>query len=127
MTNEKSFTVSIEGNVTGEKWPGTFKVKVMFSHRDYLARDRIKRDLLGAEPGIPSPDALRTAEVFAELGIRIIDAPKWWTESNNGVDLFDANVIVEIYEKALAAEKEYLKEKAAAAEEARKALSKPTE
>ncbi len=118
---ESSFTVTITGDVTNEKWSGAFKVKTRFSHRDALIKDQLYRDFIGKQPGEPSALARDLATIFSELGIRVVDAPSWWL--SNGIDLEDTNVILEVYTKAMEAEKaakEELKDKAEKSAEALK-------
>lgn len=117
--NEASFTISVIGEVTGEKWLGIFKVKVRLSHRDYIAKDKIRREFLGPHPEGASERAVTSAEILSQLAVRIIEAPAWWAASNNGLDLNDDAVILEIYNAAIKAETdtaEALKKKAAEAE-----------
>ncbi len=112
MTNEKSFTVSVEGDVTGEKWYGSFKAKTLLTHRDNLRIDQLRRDLLGGLSDGPAPGrtAIETSIAMAEMGVRITDAPEWWRASNNGLDLADNNVVQAVYNECMKAEKENLDE-----------------
>ncbi len=126
---ESSFTISVSGDASGELYRGLFKVKTLMSHRDHLDRDRLRREYLG--PGATqdnvSPRALSTAEAFSQLQVRILEAPSWWTTSNNGLSLADDNVVGEIYEAALKAEADRVAEVQKKAEEAKLGLAASAE
>lgn len=124
---ESSFTVSVTGDESGEKWNGVFKVKTRLSHRDALVRDQLLRDFIGKQPGEPSQLARDLATIFSELGARVLDAPSWWTSAGNGLDLEDTNVILEVYSKAIEAEKAAKEELKGKAEESKASLKKSKE
>jgi len=122
---ESSFTISVVGETTGEKWSGAFKVKTRFSHRDALIRDQLYRDFIGKQPGEPSKYVSQLATIFSELGVRIVgEPPSWWVSSNGGLDLEDLDVVVDIYSKAMEAEKAAKEELKGKAEKATEKLKK---
>jgi hypothetical protein len=105
---QDEFTVNLTGETTGEKLEGRFKVRTRLTFRDQLRRDEVRRTILGVAPDAALPDAFMKAIKLAELAVRIIlpdGAPSWWKNSDSGLDLSDENVVTEIYEKALEAEK----------------------
>lgn len=111
MNNDPaSFDIKMFGDITGEQWVGLFKAKKRLSYRDQLRRDQVRRDLLGNHPEAASALALSQAEIFSELSVRLIQAPSWWTEKGNGIDLEDDNVVIEVYQQAMKAESDALKE-----------------
>lgn len=93
------FTLSVVGDSSKVTWAGEFSVKTKLSWRDQLQMDKARRELLGADAQAASPDAVAQAVILAELGVRIVKSPSWWTESNRGLDLVDDNVLTEIYQK----------------------------
>lgn len=118
-----NFSISLIGNVTGEKWVGEFTTKLRLSHRDQLARDRISRELLGdTRPDFASPRAINQANIFSDLRVRLTQAPAWWKESAEGLDLEDDNVVAEVYNKALKFENDELLKLKENAEKAEKEL-----
>jgi len=128
--NEEQFTVKVTGSVTGEQWYGVFKAKKRLSHRDRLNRDKLRRDLLGGDGKGAEVDAVSISEAIAEITIRLTESPKWWSESANGLDLADSNVISEVYQKVLKVEQEafdLIKKKAEEAEKALKETVKEAE
>jgi hypothetical protein len=121
---ETSFTVNIKGEFTEEQWAGSFKIKTKLSHRDNLKQDQIRRELIGNKPDGAYSDVQGTATIFAFLQTYIIDAPKWWRENGEGLDLLDSNVAIEVWNAAIKRLKELQDEKTKAAEEAKAALAK---
>ncbi|CAB4127009.1 hypothetical protein UFOVP75_53 [uncultured Caudovirales phage] len=110
METSKSFSISVIGERTQEKWFGEFTAKTLISHRDELRRDAIRRELLGGtNPQFADVRQKNQAELFAEMSIRITKAPSWWMESNGGMDMYDDNVIAEVYAECLKAEQVALK------------------
>lgn len=122
----KTEYVTVTGDKTYEQYVGDFKFKTMLSHRDHLSEDRVRREYLTGPAGAEaSLEAENTARVFAQLAVRIVDAPMWWRESSNGIDLPDNNVVAEVYKLALKAEADQLEALAKKAEEAKAKLAKP--
>lgn len=120
--NERSFPISVTGANTGEQYRGTFKVKIRLSHRDTLKMNGFRRDLLGGNADGNSMDAVATAQVFSKVWTHIVDAPSWWKDSGNGLDLQDEEPVMELLKCIQEFEKEAgdaLKKKG---EEARKEL-----
>jgi hypothetical protein len=108
---ENEFTVRDVGETTGTSYAGKFKVKTRLSHRDRLNIDNLRRQLLGPVPegNMPSERAINTAEIFSQLGFRIIEAPSWWTSADNGLGLDDDNIVGKVYNAALKAESDEIK------------------
>lgn len=122
--NEASFTISVIGETTGEKWTGTFKCKIRLSLRDSITKDVIRRQLLGSNPQDADVLAADLANAAGELAVRITDSPPWWQGSNNGLDLEDTAVIVEVFNNATRLEREARESLQKKAEDAQKDLKK---
>jgi len=119
-----TITIDVVGDTTGDKFPGVFKVKTRLSFRDALERDKIRRSLLGDNPEGASIRAANIADIFSELSVRIIDAPSWWVNADNGLALEDDNVIREIAEQTAKAAAEALDAIAKKGDVAKKELAK---
>ncbi len=107
FTDEKqSFTINTTGEITGQQFPGKFTVRMKLAHRDNLRRDQFRRDLLG--PGAPdaSVEANRIATVFSKIWIHLTEAPTWWKEASNGLDLVDEAPVSAVYDGILKLERE---------------------
>lgn len=107
---EESFHVNVVGELSGESYMGKFTVRTRMSFKDALTRDSVRRNLLGASPETASVRANSVADVFSELAVRVVEAPSWWTNSDNGIELVDDNVVAEIYKAAMDAGKAANKE-----------------
>ena len=116
-------TVEVVGEVTGEKYWGVFGFKNRLSHADELRKDRLRKEFLGPNPQDSSPRAQDQAEIFSQLAVRIVKAPTWWVESQNGMLLSDDSVIAKIFEEAVQVEKKAFEEMQKKAKEAKEALS----
>jgi len=125
FSNEpQTFTVNVTGETTGEQYPGKFKVKPMLTHRDSLRRDQYRRDLIGTQGGDAGPRAANIAEIFSKIWSHLLDAPKWWTEAGNGLDLVDEAPAVAVYEAVVKAEKDAYGQLQKEADGAREELKK---
>jgi len=95
--NNVTFAVDVKGNVTGELYVGKFTFKKRLSFREQLACDNRRRELLGPALGEPTIGATSSSIVFSQLFIRLVDAPSWWTNHDNGLELLDDNVVAAVY------------------------------
>ncbi len=100
-TSPVSFMVDVEGDVTGHRYDGTFKIKPILTHAEQLMRDIIMRDLLGPNPKDGSIRAVSQAGIIAEIRVRCVETPSWWKDARDGLSLYDENVIATIYDKCL--------------------------
>jgi hypothetical protein len=94
-----TFVFDVIGDSTAEKFSGNFEGKVRLSHRDQLNKDQLRRQIIGTNPEFATKDSHMRAEILGHLSVSLVDGPKWWKESGGGLDLFDDNVLFDIYEK----------------------------
>lgn len=120
--NTAQFSISEDGETSGTRWVGKFRAKKKLSLRDQLNRDKVKRELLGTMGGIPDPRPESIAIIVAELSVRLVEAPDWWRELGNGLDMEDGNVVTKIWDEALKVQEDYDAERRKRAEEARGVL-----
>lgn len=119
------FTIRVTGEVSGEEFPGSFECLPILTHGQQMMEDRLRRQHLGEDPGNQaSPRAQNAAGIFAALQVRITKAPAWFTESRQGLDLFDDNVIATIYGEIQKKTDEYFKALKERSEAAKKELAK---
>lgn len=121
-TNDAPFSINIAGDVETDRYIGDFRTKVRLSHRDHLERDRIRRELLGADPVNASPRAASIAEIVSQLAVRITKAPPWWVDSDNGLSLSEDSVLAAVYDAAIKVERDAFEEIKKKAEQAKKEL-----
>jgi hypothetical protein len=127
VANEGYFDLNLVGDVTGEKWLGKFKCKLRLSHRDTLAKDNLRRQLLGGSPELATERASSLAFIASELSVRLVDAPAWWKAADNGLDLADDNVMAEVYSNCVRLERELFDKTHKKAEDASDELKKKLE
>lgn len=127
MKNTVKFTVDVKGEISGRQFQGVFETKVKLSHREALKEDEVRRTILGTNPGDASEFARQLAGALAYLAVRIIDAPTWWRQSNNGLDLEDSNVLVAVNNACIGAVGDEIEAHLKAAESAAVELKKSTE
>jgi len=102
-TNQAKVTVDITGSETGEKYAGVFVFRELPTFRERMAASKIRNDITGPNASMNSAEWAR-AEISAQLQVRVIKAPKWWEQSDGGLDLVDENVVVEIFNAAMKTE-----------------------
>lgn len=115
METTVEFKINEVGDDTGNPYTGTFKVKTLLDRKDRFLADERRRAIIGSN----AADALITLQeeafILGQLSVRVVDGPRWWKDSNNGLLLEDGNVIVKLYEIALQKElerKEKIREEA---------------
>lgn len=121
--NVAAFELRLEGETTGNLWYGPFKAKQRLSLRDQLNRDKIRRELLGAQGGTPDDRALSIAIIVSELAVRITDSPDWWKQTSNGLDMDDGNVVSKVYDEVMKIEADAVAERKKSASKAKEELA----
>jgi hypothetical protein len=117
------FSVSVDGETTGENFKGVFKAIPRLSHRDQLRRDQLRRDLLGGKAEGASDDALNVSLVFSKIWVHIVEAPSWWKDSGNGVNLLDEAPVAAVYDNVTRIEREAIEAVLKKSEAAKEALA----
>lgn len=117
----KSVTVNIVGDVTKTNYVGEFLFKTMLSHSDQFVVARKRKQLVGDNKEEDLPLVLREkALIISQLSARIVQAPEWW--GNDGSELLDTNVILDIFEKAVECENDEIAKLQGSAEKAKVSL-----
>lgn len=106
MDTNAQFSINLTGSESGTPYFGPFTVKTLLSRRERFIADEARRVTLGLNATTALDELQKEAYILGQLSVRIVTAPDWWTKSNNGHDLPDGNVIAEIYNQAIAKEKE---------------------
>jgi hypothetical protein len=76
---------------------GQFDIETVVDRRAEFMADERRRNIVGANPqGVPAA-LLGEAYMLGQLFMRIVKAPKWWTDSDGGLLLKDENIIGELY------------------------------
>jgi hypothetical protein len=98
MKTTALFSVSIVGQRTGKPYNGKFTVKTVLSRRENFLADERRRLILGSNSAGAPPSLQGEAFMLGQLFVRLVEAPDWWKNADNGLDLEDENVIGEIYQ-----------------------------
>jgi hypothetical protein len=122
--NTFTFTITEVGDSTGEKFNWAFTAKRRLSIRDMITKDAQRRFIIGDRPETAAPDTVMRAEMLAYLSVSITESPKAWRDSQNGLDLFDDNVLIKMYETIQEAQNKAIQEAQKEAEEAKAGLRK---
>lgn len=102
---EKTFTIDVKGSDTGQQFSGTFTYKRpnlrAKSNAAKLAA-RLNEDLKNLDE-----DTKFIHDVLANLRFSLIETPEWWQKSDFGLNLYDTNVIFDIYKACVDFENEW--------------------
>jgi hypothetical protein len=124
MINQVVFGIDVKGESTDRRYEGVFEAKTKLSHRESLKEDEVRRAILGVNSTEASEYAKSVAAAIAYLSIRVQKAPNWFKDSNNGLDLEDGNVLIEVNNACVKAIDEARASFLEAAEKAKKDLEK---
>ena len=114
-----SFTVSVQGESTGLAFVGSFTVKLLLTKTENFMADEKRRILLGAYPENALEELKLDALMLSQLHVRVVSAPQWWTDSENGTKMLDSNVVFEVFKSTTDKVQEFREKRKA---EAAKAL-----
>lgn len=102
---QEVISVNVVGNQTGNPYIGEFTVKLSLTKREQLKADMIRREILGPSPlnNEPAPKLQTDAFILGQLAVRVTKAPKFWEDSNGGLELpeGDDNLLYELYNQIL--------------------------
>ena len=103
MRSDTSFAISAVGEDSERVYDGSFSVKSTVTRRETFEIDRLRRQIIGPSPdGTPPANQVQAeAYMLAHLAVRVIKSPKWWEDADNGMDLEDYNVILEVFNAML--------------------------
>lgn len=96
-------------NDVGEKFEGYFTVKCRLTLRERHMLELEKTRLMGGHDN-PTSGLMAIAVMLANLEIKLIDAPEWWKQNDNGRDIEDEEIVGKIYELVVDAEDEWRQE-----------------
>lgn len=124
METTATFIVNEIGQNTGMPYEGKFVIKTILSRRDNFIADERRRMIIGMNPAGAMPSLQGEALMLSLLSVRIMESPKWWTDSDNGLDLKDENIIGVLYQLCEEKAKEYQADLAKNAKASLEKLSK---
>lgn len=98
-------SVSVTGESTGTPYMGDFTVKLVLTKKEQFKADAIRREILGPSPTNtePAPKLQTDAYILGQLAVRVEKSPKFWDDSNGGLNLpeGDDNLLYSLYNEVL--------------------------
>jgi hypothetical protein len=94
-----SFDIQTKGKDTDINWTGAFKYKrptIGDRGRISVLRTRLNGDL----ETIDDETSLLN-EALSHLRYTLIEFPDWWTDTHYGMDLYDVNIVTEIFSECM--------------------------
>lgn len=105
-STETQFEFECTGETTSKRYSGSFTIKSVLNNFEsaevVMRADRYN----GGSQTLPVQTALFNRAI-AELEMRIKASPDWWTKSDSGRLMYDQNVVFELFNKVLEAQKEW--------------------
>lgn len=83
------------GEVTKERWIGTFQVKAVLTHADRFQLERMYNQLIPKDGEVSEDIKLRAASI-AELSVRVVKGPRWWDETASGQLMVDMDPLYDL-------------------------------
>jgi len=115
--NESVFDFEAKGETTGETYKGQFTVMCVLNMSGRHALELEKTRLM-ADYANPSRGLAGIAISLATVRAKIIDAPAWWKNSDEGSLIIDENVVLTLYDKCNEVEAKWRKSLKSQSEEA---------
>lgn len=103
---EKTFNIELNGSITGVTFAGQFtykkpslgaKSKIDVMHKSMNGDLRTLDD-----------NTYLFNQAISYLRYSLISFPDWWKETSMGMELHDSNVVIEVYNKCIDFESEFL-------------------
>ena len=102
---EYRFNLQSKGDDSGINWVGDFVYKrpsIGSRSQIEVLHTRMNGDLATLDPSVQDINYS-----LAHLRYTLIEYPEWWRDSDWGVNLYDINIIMEIYSECLKFEREW--------------------
>ena len=103
---EHTFTIKTEGSETGKIFEGTFTYKrpnLRTQSEIAKMKARLNEDLKNLDE-----DTAFLHGILSKLRHTLTNSPDWWKEEDFGYELYDVNVILDIYTECEKFEREWI-------------------
>lgn len=106
-SRDHEFSIDVQGSLTNENYKGDFKSKIpRLREQALIAKEKA---LMNAGFDATLDKQIKNLHhMVAYLKHSITDAPAWFYETDFGYDLYDTNVVEEIYHAVLEKEESWL-------------------
>ena len=104
---EKSFIISLTGEFTRTKFEGEFKCRIPNNE----TKTKVSKYRAMLNEGLDDHLDIGTRnyhQMIAYLKYTLVKFPDFWEETNSGMQLYDVNIVEEVYNKVLAFEEEWV-------------------
>ena len=105
-SKDSTFHIEIMGELTKTQYQGEFTCKIL-NHKGRALVDKHRAFLNGESPNQLELETLTLHHRIAHLRYALTKFPNWWLESDLGYELYDSNVVTEVYGKVMQAEREW--------------------
>ena len=95
-----TFTIEVKGSDTGQNFQGTFT----FTRPSLRVQSQIEKTEARLNEGMESisEDLKYIHKMVAYLKHTLSNTPEWWVKSDHGLDLYDINVVFELWKAVTA-------------------------
>lgn len=103
---EFSFEINKKGSSTQKVYAGKFiykRLSIGSQGRAEVLKTQLNGDLSNVDAEVD-----RLHEMLSWLRYGLIEYPSWWRESNYGTDLYDINIVKELYDSVTDFEKKWI-------------------
>ena len=104
--NERTFSIKVEGDTTGETFEGQFTTKCVLNmqekHMKELEKTRMMSDYAN-----PSATLSGIAEILSTIRTKLVKWPDWWANLDFGSKVLDENVVVSVYDEIQELERQW--------------------
>jgi hypothetical protein len=100
----KTVTIDCLGDVTKQRWTGSFEVKAILSNADRFEIERIYSKLMPVGT-TPSEEQKIEASTIAELAVRVASGPSWWDSTRGGQLMAEMNPLYDLMQECSKAQK----------------------
>lgn len=117
--NEVTIMFESVGDFTKKRFVGDFTFKCVLNNAESIQAAIMADRYNGGSTTLPTEVALYN-RATAELELRVLSSPKWWSDSDSGRTLMDRGIVFELFNKAMDAQiqwKKKLTEEAVSVEE----------
>lgn len=101
--------LDVIGEKTKTRWMGSFKIKAQLTHQDRFRVERAYAELMPRNEANAPEEIKMRAQVSAELFVRVIHGPSWWSDSQQGQLLIDTSPLYELIRLVNEEEERWLK------------------
>jgi len=106
-TRDHEFSINLQGILTKQDYEGTFKSKIPnLKAQAQMAKTKAFLNA-GFEDSL-DPSTKNLHHMVAYLKHTVTDGPEWFYSTDYGYDLYDMNIIEDIYQNILKAEESWL-------------------